>query len=428
MSSCNPAVREIEVSTLANGIRLVTETIPHVRSVAIGVWMGTGSRQESAEENGISHFVEHMVFKGTNKRSAEDIARLIDSVGGNLDAFTAKELVSFNAKVLDEHLPKVFDVLADLVLDPLFHEEDIEKERGVILEELKMEADDPEYLVHEVFSNNFWKDHPLGKPILGTRETVKRFDRGMLDAYYRKTYVPSNITITAAGNLTHRQLADLAGARFEALTRNGSVAPSAQATTHARISLRNKKSLEQAHICLGVPCYPLPHEKRYVSYVLNTLLGGGMSSRLFQNIREKRGLVYAVFSELSAYRDTGCLSVYAGASLETSHQVIALVLQEFRRLKDELVGEEELRRAKDHLKGSMMLGLESTSNRMANLARQSLYFGRFFSMDELASRIEAVTAAEVQRLAQELFDSKQIALTVLGNLEGFRIGREQLAC
>ncbi len=177
-----------------------------------------------------------------------------------------------------------------------------------------------------------------------------------------------------------------------------------------------------------MPCYPLPHEKRYVSYVLNTLLGGGMSSRLFQNIREKRGLVYAVFSELSAYRDTGCLSVYAGASLETSHQVIALVLQEFRRLKDELVGEEELRRAKDHLKGSMMLGLESTSNRMANLARQSLYFGRFFSMDELASRIEAVTAAEVQRLAQELFDSKQIALTVLGNLEGFRIGREQLAC
>ncbi len=187
MSSGNPAVREIEVSALANGVRLVTETIPHVRSVAIGVWMGTGSRQESAEENGISHFVEHMVFKGTNKRSAEDIARLIDSVGGNLDAFTAKELVSFNAKVLDEHLPKVFDVLADLVLDPLFQEEDIEKERGVILEELKMEADDPEYLVHEVFSNNFWKDHPLGKPILGTRETVKRFDRGMLDAYYRKT-------------------------------------------------------------------------------------------------------------------------------------------------------------------------------------------------------------------------------------------------
>ncbi len=204
--------------------------------------------------------------------------------------------------------------------------------------------------------------------------------------------------------------------------------PSAQATTHARISLRNKKSLEQGHICLGVPCYPLPHEKRYVSYVLNTLLGGGMSSRLFQNIREKRGLVYAVFSELSAYRDTGCLSVYAGASLETTHQVIALVLQEFRRLKDELVGEEEMRRAKDHLKGSMMLGLESTSNRMANLARQSLYFGRFFSMDELASSIEAVTAADVQQLAQELFDSKQIALTVLGNLEGFRIGREQLVC
>jgi predicted Zn-dependent peptidase len=428
MSSSNLPVRDIEVSTLPSGIRLISETIPHVRSVAVGIWMGTGSRQESAEENGISHFVEHMVFKGTTNRSAEEIARSVDSVGGNLDAFTAKELVSFNAKVLDEHLPLVFDVLSDLVLNPVFRDEDVEKEKGVVLEELKMEADNPEYLVHEVFSGNFWKDHPLGKPILGTRETVKRFGRDMIETYYRNVYVPSNITITAAGHLTHSQLAGLVGERFSALSGNGRVPATPPASTHARISLRNKKSLEQVHVCLGVPCYPLPHEGRYVSYVLNALLGGGMSSRLFQNIREKRGLAYAVFSELSAYRDTGCLSIYAGTSLETCRQVIHLILEEFKQLKQELVGEEELRRAKDHLKGSMMLGLESTSNRMANLARQALYFGRFISMDEMLNSIEKVTAAEVQQLAQNIFDPRHIALTVLGNLEGLRVGRDELAC
>lgn len=428
MSSSNLPAREIEVSTLSNGVRLISESIPHVRSVAVGIWMGTGSRQEVAEENGISHFVEHMVFKGTTKRSAEDIARSVDSVGGNLDAFTAKELVSFNAKVLDEHLPLVFDVLSDLVLDPLFRTEDIEKEKGVVLEELKMEADNPEYLVHEVFSGNFWKDHPLGKPILGTRETVKRFGHEMLEAYYGKVYLPSNITITAAGHLKHGQLVELAGERFSSLSGNGSVPATPPAATHARISLRNKKSLEQVHVCLGVPCYPLPHEGRYVSYVLNALLGGGMSSRLFQNIRERQGLAYAVFSELSAYRDTGCLSVYAGTSLETCRQVIQLILEEFRQMKQELVSSEELRRAKDHLKGSMMLGLESTSNRMANLARQALYFGRFISLDEMLTSIEKVTAEEVQRLAQELLDHRHIALTVLGNLEGFRVGREELVC
>jgi len=420
--------RDIEKTVLPNGVRVVTEPMPHVRSVSVGIWIGTGSRRETPEENGISHFLEHIFFKGTATRTAEQIARSVDSIGGNLDAFTAKELVSFSTKVLDAHLPQAFDVLSDLVVHPLMRPEAIEKEKGVILEELKMEADNPEYLVHEIFSSNFWKDHPLGKPILGTKETVQRFSRDMVEAYYRRNYVPANILITAAGNLDHQRMVELVRERFEDLPANGTVPADTTPLTHARISLRNKRSLEQVHVCLGVPSYPQSHDQRFASYLLNILLGGGMSSRLFQNIREKQGLAYAVFSELNPYRDTGCLSVYAGTSAEAARKVVALIVSEFRQLKDQPVGEEELRRGKDYLKGSLMLGLESTSNRMANLARQELYFGRFFSLDELIESIEQVTAEDLRRVAQNFFDPRYIALTVLGNLNGLRITRRDLAC
>jgi predicted Zn-dependent peptidase len=421
-------VRDIELTRLPNGVRVITEVMPHVRSVSVGVWVGTGSRRESPEQNGITHFIEHMLFKGTTRRSAEEIARSVDSIGGNLDAFTAKELVCYNTKVLDEHLSLAFDVLADLVLHPLFREEDIAKEKGVILEELKMEEDNPDYLVHEIFTANFWKDHPLGKPILGTKDTIKRFDRESVEGYYRAEYVPENTVITAAGRLTHHGLVQLAHQHFESLPSGRLVPADTSPGTHARIALRNKKSLEQVQLCLGVPSYPLPHEERFTCYILNTLLGGGMSSRLFQNIREKQGLAYAVFSELNPYRDTGCLSIYAGTSAEAAGKVVELILKEFRQLKQELVPEDELRRAKDHLKGSLMLSLESTSSRMSNLARQEMYFGRFFSLDELVESIEIVSAADIQLIAQKFFDQKQIALTVLGNLEGFKIAREDLAC
>jgi predicted Zn-dependent peptidase len=421
-------VRDIEITTLANGVRVITEAMPHVRSVSVGIWIGTGSRRELPEQNGVSHFIEHMLFKGTTRRSAEDIARSVDSIGGNLDAFTAKELVCFNTKVLDQHLSLAFDVLADLVLHPLFREEDIEKERGVILEEIKMEADSPDYLVHEIFSSNFWKDHPLGKPILGTPQTVKRLDRATIWDYYSRVYAPANLTVTAAGNLNHDRMVALVREHFDALPPGDPVPPDTAPSTHARIALRNKKDLEQVHVCLGVPSYPLPHEKRFACYVLNTLLGGGMSSRLFQNIRERQGLAYAVFSELNPYRDTGCLSIYAGTSIESARKVVESITKEFRQLKDERVGEEELRRAKDHLKGSLMLGLESTASRMSNLARQEMYFHRFFTLDQVVESIESVTADEVQRIAQTFFDSRQVALTVLGNLENFKIGREDLLC
>ena len=420
--------RDIETTVLPNGVRVITEQMAHVRSVSLGVWIRTGSRSETGDQNGISHFIEHMVFKGTSKRTAEDIARSVDSIGGGLDAFTAKEMVSYNTKVLDEHLPLTFDVLADMVLNPLFRSEDIEKEKCVILEELKMEVDNPEYLLHEIFSSNFWKDHPIGKPILGTKDTVRKFDREMVHHYYRRYYSPSNILITAAGNLKHDHLVELAGKHFEDLRAHGALSPDLAPVPHARLVFRNKASLEQTHLYMGVPAYPFPHELRFACYALNTVLGGGMSSRLFQNIREKQGLAYAVYSELSMYRDTGCMAIYAGTSTEAARKVIESIVAEFRELKEKLVPEEELRRAKDHLKGSFMLGLESTSSRMGNLARQEMYFKRFFTLDEMIQSIEDVTAEQVQRIAQEFFDPKNITLAMLGNLGEFRMKREDLTC
>ncbi len=428
MTSANNPLRDIEMTTLPNGVRVITEVMSHVRSVSVGIWIGSGSRRETPEQNGIAHFIEHMLFKGTTSRSAEDIARSVDSIGGNLDAFTAKELVCFNTKVLDQHLAQSFDVLSDLVLHPMFRDEDIEKEKGVILEEIKMEEDSPDYLVHEIFTGNFWKDHPLGKPILGTPQNVKRFDSKMIREFYSEVYTPANFLVTAAGNLTHEGLTALVRQHFESLPAGSAAPHDPVPNTHARISLRNKKSLEQVHVCLGVPSYPLPHQQRFACYVLNTLLGGGMSSRLFQNIRERQGLAYSVFSELSPYRDTGCLSIYAGTSVESAPKVVEAITREFRELKQDMVPAEELRRAKDHLKGSLMLGLESTGSRMSNLARQELYFGKFFTMDELLESIEVVTAEDVQRITQTFFDPKQIALTILGNLEDLKIGREDLAC
>jgi len=421
-------IRDISTTTLDNGLRIISERMAHVRSVSLGLWVRTGSRREAGAENGISHFIEHMVFKGTTHRSAEEIARSVDSIGGGLDAFTAKEMVSYNTKVLDEHLPLAFDVLADLVLNPLFRPEDIEKEKGVILEELKMEADNPEYLLHEIFTSNFWKDHPLGKPILGTKDTVRGFDQDMLRGYYGRFYTPSNILITAAGNLKHEQLVDLVRERFEHLRFDGALPPDNPPVPHAKLVFRNKASLEQTHLYMGVPGYAFPHKLRFACYALNTVLGGGMSSRLFQNIREKQGLAYAVYSELSMYRDAGCLAIYAGTSLETAGKVVECIVKEFRELKEALVPEDELRRAKDHLKGSLMLSLESTSSRMGNLARQELYFDHFYTLDEMIQSIEDVTAAQVQGIAQELFDAKNITLAMLGNLGEFRLKREDLVC
>jgi len=420
--------RNIRREVLPNGLTLITEEMQHIRSVSIGIWIKTGSRDEDLQWNGISHFIEHMVFKGTKNRSAEDIARQVDSIGGNMDAFTAKECVCFNVKVLDEHMPIAMDVLSDLVLNPVFDVQDIGRERGVILEEIKMDEDNPDYLVHEIFTQNFWKDHPLGKPILGTKDTVKRFEREPVLDFYKQRFAPGNLIICAAGHLQHEQFVDLVRKHFGDMKPMSNGFYSSQPKVVSRIILRNKKALEQVQICVGVPSHPIAHEKRHASYILNTLLGGGMSSRLFQNIRERQGLAYAIYSDLSPYRDTGCLSVYAGTSRESDAKVVRSVVSEFRKLKSDAVSGEELRRAKDQLKGSLMLSLESSTARMSNLARQEMYFDRFYTLDELIEKIEGVTAEELQGLANEFFQTDSIAVTVLGNLNGLKLTREHLVC
>jgi len=421
-------VRNIERAALPNGLVVISEEMQHIRSVSIGIWIKSGSRDEDPQWNGISHFVEHMVFKGTKHRSAEDIARQVDSIGGNMDAFTAKETICFNIKVLDDHLPIAMDVLSDLVLNPVFETKDITRERSVILEEIKMDEDNPDYLVHEIFTQNFWKDHPLGKPILGTKETVRRFEQPVIFDYWGQRFNPTNMIICAAGHLNHKQFVGLVAEKFQHLKPVQNGYHTSPPHINSRINMRNKKALEQVQICVGVPAYAIAHQKRYSSYVLNTVLGGGMSSRLFQNVRERQGLVYAIYSDLNPYRDTGCLSIYAGTSNESAPKVVQSIVAELRKLKTELVPAEELRRAKDQLKGSLMLGLESSTSRMSNLARQEMYFDRFAGLDELIEKIEAVQADDLKQIAEEFFRQELIAVTVLGNLNGLKISRDQLAC
>jgi predicted Zn-dependent peptidase len=421
-------VRNIRRTTLPNGMVILTEEMPHLRSVAMGAWIRTGSRHEAPEINGISHFVEHMVFKGTANRSAQRIARDVDAIGGNLDAFTGKETVCFNMKVLDEHTPRALDILSDLVLHPTFAEEEIRRERGVILEEIKMDEDNPDYLVHEIFTQNFWHGNALGRPILGTVKTVGSFERPTILDFYQSRFHGGNVVFSAAGHIDHDEFIAMVTERFGALPAGEPIHIEAPPKTAAKIILRNKKSLEQVQLCLGVPARPLADESRYISLLMNTILGGGMSSRLFQTVREEHGLAYSIYSDMSPYRDTGSLCVFAGTSADKAVELVKLVTQEFRRMKDEPVEAEELRRAKDQLKGNLLLSLESSGARMSNLARQQMYFDHFFGPQEILDNVEAVTVDDVQLMAQSLFDPERIALTMLGRLDGVKVERGQLAC
>ena len=405
--------------TLPNGLTLVTEAMPHVRSVAIGVWLKRGSRHEPDIQSGISHFIEHMVFKGTKSRSAERIAAEVDSIGGHMDAFTAKEYASFHLKVLDRHLPLAVDILSDIVLNPLFDTGEMAKEKKVIFEEINMVEDTPDDLVMENFTQAFWPNHPLGRPILGTKRSVGSFTRADLARFFRKVYHPGNIVIAAAGHLEHRETLKLVQDRFGSLTRGTDTRTGPPPSPAARVVSRSKKELEQVHLALGRPAYPQGHPRRYAAYILNTILGGSMSSRLFQNVREKRGLVYSISSGVTAYSDAGCLTIYAGTSVASMDEVIRLTVDELRRFRMEPVPEDELQRSKDHLKGSLMLSLEHTGSRMNHLARQEIYFGRLFSLDEVMAGIDAVTAKDVQRVANEVFDGP-LAMSLIGNLKGYR--------
>ena len=364
-ATISPA-RNIRRTTLPNGLLVLTESIPHVRSVSMGVWLASGSRDESLALNGISHFVEHMVFKGTTTRSAQQFAREADSIGGNFDAFTGKESICFNVKVLDENTAPALDLLTDLVLHPTFTPDDIAREQGVILEEIKMDEDNPDYLVHETFTQNFWKGHALGRPILGTVKTVSSFTQQIVLDDYASRFTPRNMVFSAAGHLDHDAFVAQVADQFSGLAASSDTplvhvpAPA----THPHITLKRKKSLEQVQLCLGVPAPQVDSPSRYAVYLLNTMLGGGMSSRLFQTIREDRGLAYSIYAETSPFRDTGSLSIYAGTSAAKIAEVLRLTLAELRRLKEDTVPEAELKRAKDQLKSNIVLGLESSSSRM----------------------------------------------------------------
>ncbi|WP_047486861.1 pitrilysin family protein [Terriglobus sp. TAA 43] len=421
--------RNIRRTTLPNGMMVLTERMPHVRSISLGVWIGTGSRDEQAEENGLSHFVEHMVFKGTTTRSARDIARETDAIGGNLDAFTGKETVCFNIKVLDTNVPAAMNILSDLVLNPTFSADDIAREQSVVLEEIKMDEDNPDYLIHEIHTANFWKNDPLARSILGTAKTVSSFDEAAVRRFHSERFVPSNMVFSAAGHLEHEEMIAEVTRYFGALAATPGTTtrfPEPSATPH--ITLRNKKSLEQVQICLGVPAPRVDHPDRYALYLLSSILGGGMSSRLFQSVREEAGLAYSIYSELSPFRDTGALSIYAGTSIEKTQEMLHLILEEFRRIKAEPVSEDELDRAKNQSKGNIVLGLESSSSRMSNLARQQMYYGRFNTVDDIIADVDRVTAADVQRLAVELLKPERISLTLLGNLGELKITRDDLTC
>jgi predicted Zn-dependent peptidase len=409
----------IEKTVLGNGLTIITEQMSHVRSASVGIWVRSGSRHEAASLNGISHFIEHTLFKGTRNRTSREIAVESDAIGGHVDAFTSREVAAYYVKVLDEHLSRAFDLIADLVTAPLFDETELDRERNVVMEEIKMVEDTPDDLVHEVFVANFWPDHPLGRSILGTAETLATFDHDRVASYFQNIYTPRSLVIAAAGNVEHRRFVEMVESHLSGLVdRPVDLASSAPTFTTSRVVI--SKDLEQAHLMMGTPCPSMMSDDRYAVHTLNVILGGGMSSRLFQTIREDHGLAYSVFSGVNAYTDAGYLSVYAATSPEQINDVIRLSIGEFDRLKHETVSDSELQRAKDQLKVSLMLGLESTSARMSNLARQEIFFGRQFTLDEILKRIDRVSAPDVQRMAQEIFGDN-MAVTAIGQIDSLDI-------
>lgn len=414
-------------STLENGMRVVTERLPFVRSVAFGFWIVGGSRVEPQPVNGITHFIEHMLFKGTKSRSARDIAIEIDSMGGHLDAFTSREYTCFLANCLDENLPKAMDLVIDILLNPLFPEDELERERAVILEEIRSIEDTPDDYIHDLLTQGFWQGHPLGRPIIGVRSTVGSLSCDILRDYYRKAYQPQQIILAAAGNLDHEQFVDMVRDAIPAAQDSHSFAMEPPPGIVPHIAVKEKE-LEQVHICLGTAGLSQTDDARYAGYLLNTILGSGLSSRLFQTIREERGLAYAVYSYWSSYRDAGMLVVYAGTKKESAEEVTDLILKEFRRLKEHDVPDDELNKAQNQLKGNMMLGLESTINRMSRLAKQEMYFGRHFTLNETLEAIERVTGADIAALARRIMDTQYLNLATIGPLNGISIGKRPLTC
>jgi predicted Zn-dependent peptidase len=406
-------------TVLDNGIRIVSREMPDTRSVSLGIWVENGSRHESRPQNGISHFIEHLFFKGTEQRSAARIAEEMDSVGGVLNAFTAKEYTCYYAKVLDENLPLAVDLLSDIFLHSVFDPEEIERERSVILQEISQSEDTPDDYVHDLFSLDLFSDHPLGRPICGDAATVGNLHREDFLKFVGERYLPGRVVVAAAGHLSHDYLVKEMARRLGAIQNSKlkiqnseSDAPKLQSGV-----FQHAKPLEQVHLCFGVAAIHQSDPRRYVAYVLNTLLGGGMSSRLFQEIREKRGKVYSVYSFLSSYRDVGYLGIYAGTSLEWAEEVVNLILGETKKLAAAEISRKEIERTKNQLVGNMILGLESSDSWMSHIAKDEIYFGRALSLDDIIQSVCSVSRDDVVEMAASVLRPDRMALTLLGDIE-----------
>jgi len=406
----------VHTTLLPNGIKVVTEQIEHVHSVSIGIWVKTGSRFETREQQGISHFIEHMLFKGTPRHTAVDIARRIDSVGGFINAFTGKEYTCFYVKILKQHLPLAIDLLTDIFFNSLFSPDDVEKERSVIMQEIHMIKDTPDDYIQDLFNESYFSDHPLGYPIQGDAATIASLDRERLVSFFNSEYLqPQRIIIAAAGDLTHEQVLKELQGTFNGIVpaqeqpAGDSFAPQQRAVFHYR-------KLEQVHVCMGTTGLSQLDPLRYALYVLNTLFGGSMSSRLFQEIREQQGLAYSVYSFVSSYADTGVFGIYMGVKKELAQQAIAIVLRETEKLKREKISAAELSSAKEQLKGNLLLSTESTDNRMSRLAKSEIYYNSYIPLEDVIAEIDAVTSDAVQELARALFNHKFVNYTFLGPL------------
>lgn len=407
---------DIVKTTLKNGVRIISEKIPGVRSVAIGIWVGTGSRHEKEGQEGISHFIEHLMFKGTRKRSAVDIAEALDSVGGQLNAFTTKEYTCYYTKTLDEHFSLGLEVLADMFFNSTFTDKAIEKERGVIEEEIKMYEDTPDELIHDLFAQTAWPNHPLGKPILGTIDSLSNIQRADILEYIHETYLPTRLVVAIAGNLEHQDVQEKVAKYFGEMDfREAKEEISTPEDTEADTSNINKDT-GQVQICLGTKGLSMKDDRLFTLHIINNVLGGGLSSRLVQSIREERGLAYSVFSYHSAYCDTGLFTLYAGTSPAKYDEVIGLLVKELKKIAEEGITDKELSRAKEQIKGNLFLGLESVSSRMTRLGRNELCLNRVIPPAEIVERVFAVTLEDVQQLAQDLFKNQHYTLSTIGPL------------
>lgn len=402
-------------SQLTNGIRIISQRIPHANSVTIGIWVVGGARQEQPRCNGISHFIEHLLFKGTVNRSSLDIAREIDSMGGIMNAFTGREFVCYYVKVLAEFFPKALDLLTDIFLNSRFPEDEIENERKVILQEIRMLEDNPDDQLHDLFHRNFWEGHPLGMPIIGSTESVQEMSREALVGYKRKTYRAGDVVIAAAGQLEHNHLLEQLGSYFESLP-EGSSRKRTPPPVYSKKRSLVERDLEQVLFSLGTKGLPQNHPGRYDAMVLNTILGGSMSSRLFQEIREKEGLAYSIYSFLESHSDTGAFVISGGTTAEKFEKVMEIIVREIRRLKTEPLAADLLAAAREQLKGNLLLSLESSDNVMTKLAKNEIYLGGYQSVDQVIAGFSAVTGETVLDLCTELFDDELSTLQLLGNL------------